>query len=155
MLIPLQRSIGKGEHLQPSTKPSKAQVDEQAQASASSSSPASSKKATSESKPKPKKVRTVQFAEGTTLPIVDVTPAVEKKIKSDPLSKGPVQLLTDTMQVLKRYDNEGRGAEVKTHQWEQKRIMLTIEGMWKSVIYAQCAVMMGMLGVILAMVLKD
>jgi hypothetical protein len=105
-------------------------------------------------KPKPKKVRTVQFAEGTTLPIIDVTPKPEKKVKTDPQAKGPVQMITDTMQVLKRYENEFRGAQAKIHEWEQKRIMLTLEGMWKSVVYTQCAVMLGMLAVILAMVLK-
>lgn len=115
-------------------------------------SPTSTETCKPDSKPKAKKVRTVQFAEGTTFPIADVTPVPDKKPKADPLVKGPVQTLTDTMQVLKRYENEARGAQVKVHQWEQKRIMLTIEGMWKSVIYTHCAVMLGMLAVILAMI---
>lgn len=121
-----------------------------------SSTSSSSRTEEASVKPKPKKVRTVQFAEGTTLPIVDVTPKPEKKVKDDAAvqAKGPVQMVTDTMQVLKRYENEFRGAQAKIHQWEQKRIMICVEGICKSAIYTQGAAMLGMLAVILAMVLK-
>jgi hypothetical protein len=63
-------------------------------------------------------------------------------------------MVTDTMQVLKRYENEFRGAQAKIHQWEQKRIMIVIEGITKRVVLTQGVVMLGMLAVILAMVLK-
>jgi hypothetical protein len=121
-----------------------------------SSTSSSSKTEEASVKPKPKKVRTVQFAEGTTLPIVDVTPKPEKKVKDDVAvqAKGPVQMVTNTMQVLKRYENEFRGAQAKIHQWEQKRIMLTMDGITKRVVLTQGVVMLGMLAVILAMVLK-
>lgn len=121
-----------------------------------SSTSSSSKTEEASVKPKPKKVRTVQFAEGTTLPIVDVTPKPEKKVKDDAAvqAKGPVQMITDTMQVLKRYENEFRGAQAKIHQWEQKRILITIEGLMRVVVFTQTAVMLGMLAVILAMVSK-
>ncbi|KAG7531839.1 hypothetical protein FFLO_04065 [Filobasidium floriforme] len=121
-----------------------------------SSASSASKTEEASVKPKPKKVRTVQFAEGTTLPIVDVTPKPEKKVKNDAVvqAKGPVQMVTDTMQVLKRYENEFLGAQAKVRQWEQKRIMLTIAGICRVVVLTQGAVMLGMLAVILAMVSK-
>ena len=104
-------------------------------------------------KSKPKKVRTVQFAEGTTLPIVDVTPKTPQA--SGPgTRKSPIQCLTDTMQVVKRYETDLRAQETTSQRFEQKRLMLTIERMFTIVVMVQGGITLALLAVLLAVLMK-
>jgi len=104
-------------------------------------------------KPKTKKARTVQFAEGTTLPIIDVTPKTPKASGSG-TGKSPMQCLTDTMQVIKRYETDLRAQEITSQRFEQKRIMLTIERMFTVVMLVQGGITLALLAVLLAVLTK-
>jgi hypothetical protein len=106
-----------------------------------------------DSNAKPRKIRTVQFAEGTTLPIVDVTPKKEK-LATSATGKGPTQCLTDTMQVLKRYENDLRVQELNSRRFEQKRMFLTLERVFCWILCVQGGVMLALVAVALVAILK-
>jgi hypothetical protein len=104
-------------------------------------------------KTKIKKTRTVQFAEGTTLPIIDVTPKAPKASGAS-TGKSPMQCLTDTMQVIKRYETDLRAQETTSQRFEQKRVMLTIERMFTMVVMVQGGITLALLAVLLAVLIK-
>jgi hypothetical protein len=164
VLISLARPPAESVHARPPAEkqaPSQASAkkvlkDDKKEAKASKTLETTTASATSETdKPKTKKTRTVQFAEGTTLPIVDITPKTTKPSTSGTgTGKSPMQCLTDTMQVIKRYETDLRAQETTSQRFEQKRLMLTIEKMFTVVVLVQGGITLALLAVLLAMAMK-